>query len=181
MRKPLRIPRFFASPLAGLAAVAFLSGITAFANPATNILARQHDFDKRSMLLPAPGAAGSGASFSTGEPGRFSMRQSYSLTAMSGPGGSLSSGLYLNTLSYRLSLPLVLFADVGFYTPLHSSMPGMRQDGAAGSLVLPRIGLEYKPSERVTVNLELVNGPDAWKAYGGMPWSSHSYLGSLNP
>jgi hypothetical protein len=97
---------------------------------------------------------------------------------MSGSSGSMSSGLYLNTLMYRLGAPLTVFADVGFHTPIHSSMPGLQQEGGPGSLVFPRLGLEYKPSERLTMNLELVNGADAWKAYGGMPRSSLFFPGS---
>jgi len=155
---------------------------SAQATPRT-VLAAAQDFDARGMTGPASPAtsparglgstAGSVArepSLSLGEPGRFFMNQSYSLSAMSGPQGSASSGLYLNTLNYRFTPLMTGFVDVGFHTPIHSSMPGLDQTGnGLGSVVLPRMGLEYRPSERLTFNFELVNGPDAYKAWGGSP------------
>ena len=38
--------------------------------------------------------------------------------------------------------------------------------GTGSSVILPRVGLEYRPNENFSMNLELLNGPDAWKAYG---------------
>ncbi len=149
---------------------------TAYAET-SSLLASRHDFDVREMTRP--GARDAGSSLVLPQANRFSMRQSYSLSALSGPGGSASSGLYLNTLSYRISAPLLMFVDVGFHTPLHSSIPGMSASAGAGSIVLPRMGLEYKPNDRLTMNLELVNGPDAWKAYG--PFAPHHLPGSRTP
>src|SRR5690606_26572490 len=126
------------------------------------------------LMRPSPGTSRDDGSLalSGSHAGRFSMSQSYSLTALSGPGGSASSGLYLNTLSYRLTPLLTASVDVGFHTPIHSSVPGIEPGASAGSVVLPRMGLEYRPSDRMNINFELVNTPDAWKAYGGAPWSS---------
>ena len=140
------------------------------------------DFDARQMLRgPVVGdGSSSSASLSLNGSGRFSMRQSYSLSAVSGGGGSASSGLYLNTLSYQFSPLLTASLDVGFHTPLHSSMPGASPGAGAGSIVVPRLGLEYRPTDRLSFNLEVVNAPDAWKAYGG-PWSPHFYQGSRTP
>ena len=101
------------------------------------------------------------------------MRQSYSVAFSSGSQGSISSGVYLNTLSYKLANPLTLSMDLGFYSPFHSTVPGLRDQtmmskgGVGTSLILPHIGLEYKPSDRFSLSLGLVNGADAWKAYGG--------------
>ena len=99
------------------------------ANP-TSFLTSTRDFDARSLTrsgsLPfsAPSTP-SASSLSFAEPGRFSMHQSYALTAATGPAGSTSAGIYLNTLMYRLSAPLTVFADVGFYSQLHSTtVPG---------------------------------------------------------
>jgi len=116
------------------------------------------------------GSSVSGFSFLN--PNRFSMQQSYSVGFSSGSFGSQSAGLYLNTISYRLADPLTLSADVGFHTPFHSSLGGPSMSGGMGnpglgsSLVLPRIGLEYRPSEHSTISLQILNGPDAVKAYG---------------
>ncbi len=158
------------------AGVATFAMTNAHAEP-QSLLTSRHDFDTRGMTHS--GAREGSTSLALAQPNRFSMRQSYSLSAMSGAYGSASSGLYLNTLSYQLSAPLVMFVDVGIHTPLHSSIPGMEASAGAGSIVLPRMGLEYRPNDRLTMNLELVNGPDALKAYG--PFSPHLFPGSRTP
>jgi hypothetical protein len=168
----------FSTPL--LLASTILAANIANASGSSLLLVKD-DFDARGMMRPGPGQTSPSASFSGAQPGRFSMQQSYSLTAMSGSAGSVSSGLYLNTLNYQFSPTLTASADVGFFTPIHSSMPGVLQGGAAGSVVFPRMGLEYRPSDRLTMHLELFNGQDAWKAYGGMPWSTHFFQGSRTP
>ena len=116
------------------------------------------------------------------------MHQSYSVMAASSNAGSMSSGLYLNTVGYKISDPLFLFVDVGIHTPIHSSMQNMNGNtgAAASSMIVPRMGLEYKPTDRLTFNLELVNGPDAWKAYGNGMGSGYglghsSFYGSRFP
>ena len=145
-------------------------------SPAT-VLTQNPDFDRTSLMAPdyrQPSISG----FSLLNPNRFSMQQSYSVSLSSGSFGSQSAGLYLNTISYKLADPLTLSADVGFYTPLYSSAAGLGrgtfQSPGASSLVFPRLGLEYKPSEHSSISLQLINGPDAWKAYGNPflnPWS----------
>jgi hypothetical protein len=151
----------------------------AVAAPAT-MLNRQPDFDSRS-LVTSGGSSVSG--FSLTNPSRFSMHQSYSVMAASSSAGSMSSSMYLNTIGYKISDPLLLFVDVGFHTPLYSSMQGMNGNtgAAASSVILPRFGLEYKPTERLSINLELVNGPDAWKAYGPGYGLGSSFYGSRFP
>ena len=170
----MRVSGFSAVFFAVLAVVAAKDATAAsptpFALPFANATHSGDDFNSGDMTLS--GSRNASSSIALAQPNRFSMHQSYSLTAMATPQGSASSGLYLNTLSYQLTQPLSMFVDVGFYTPIHSSIPGVAGAGAvgAGSVVLPRMGLEYKPSDRLTLNLEMVNGADAWKASGG-PWS----------
>lgn len=139
----------------------------------SSVVVGNGDFDSRSLFTQQ--TASSSVSFLN--PNRFSMHQSYSLGFASGRAGSTSSGVYLNTLSYKLASPLTLSMDMGFYTPIHSTIPGLRQNalsspGAGTSMILPRVGLEYKPSDNFSLNLEIFNGQDAWKAYGGSPFSS---------
>ena len=98
--------------------------------------------------------------------------------AIYGNPGAFDAGLYLNTFSYKLADPLTLIADVGFYTPFYSSLPGMRssslRDSQQGSgVVFPHVGLEYRPSKNTSLSLHVFNGPDAAKAYG--------YDGFLSP
>lgn len=86
------------------------------------------------------------------------VRQSYSLAYASGGGASMSQGTYLTQMSYRLSDPLTLHLDVGMATPLYSS--GMNGADMQGSkLVLPRVGLEYRPTENTLVSLNYSRMP----------------------
>lgn len=135
------------------------------------LLTEPGEFDRGSLMAPEWREGGSVSGFSLLNPNRFSMRQSYSMGFASGSFGSSSSGLYLNTLSYRLADPLTLSADVGFHTPLYSSSGSFSRGGfqdprLGSSLILPRIGLEYKPTEHTSMSLQLFNGRDAYKAYG---------------
>ncbi|MDQ3002919.1 MAG: hypothetical protein M3Y08_16865 [Fibrobacterota bacterium] len=137
-------------------------------------------------MAPDYQPANSVSGFSFMNPNRFSMQQSYSVNFASGTYGSNSAGLYLNTLSYKLADPLTLSADVGFHTPLYSTGAFSRRAGPqnagfqdprlGSSLILPHVGLEYKPSKNTSFSLHLFNGQDAYKAYGS-PYGSSS----INP
>ena len=171
MRKNL----IFAITLQVLSVLTFAQTVPAenSGNANSSVVVGNGDFDSHSLFAQPT----SSSSVSFLNPSRFSMHQSYSLSFASGGAGSTSSGVYLNTLSYKLASPLTLSMDMGFYTPIHSSIPGMRQNalsspGAGTSMILPRMGLEYKPSDNFSLNLEIFNGQDAWKAYGGSPFSS---------
>lgn len=134
-----------------------------------SVLTGADDFD-RSTLMSPEFRGNSVSGFSLMNPSRFSMRQSYSVGFSSGSFGSQSAGLYMNTITYRLADPLTLSADIGFHTPFYSSFggpsAGFQNPGLGSSLVLPHIGLEYRPTENSTISLHLINGPDAARAYG---------------
>ncbi len=181
---------FYLPVLAGMAVlVTALSGARADesapgfgpAGPKT-VLTEPQEFNRGSMLAPEYQPQNSVSGFSFLNPNRFSMHQSYSMNFASGSVGSASSGLYLNTLSYKLADPLTLSADVGFYTPLYNSSGAFSHSGfqdprANSSLIFPRVGLEYKPTDNTTFSLHLFNGQDAYKAYGSQldpfvsPWA----------
>lgn len=179
-----------------LAAMAFAAasihaGESAFSHsgdqPVKTLLTEPEGFDRSTLMAPEFQSRNTVSGFSFLNPNRFSMRQSYSMNFASGSFGSTSAGLYLNTVSYRLADPLTLSADVGFHTPLYSSgafargglsgKSGIQDPRLGSSLVLPRVGLEYRPSKNTTLSLQLLNGPDAYKAYGSSmdpfvsPWS----------
>jgi len=141
----------------------------AFGTRPNTVLSGAEDFDRNTLVNPEYRSS-SVSGFSLLNPSRFSMRQSYSVGFSSGSLGSQSSGLYLNTISYRLADPLTLSADVGFHMPFYSSLGGpsggFQNPGMGGSLVLPHVGLEYRPSENSSISIHLINGPDAAKAYG---------------
>lgn len=158
--------RIFASFSLGLA---LIGAIPAMASPST-VLRDRGEFDSRGILVGGRESSISGLSFA--DRSRFSMQQSYSVSALSSASGSMSSGLYLNTVSYRISDPLVLSVDMGVHTPMHSTFAG--NSGATGaeasSFVLPRVGLDYVPNDRFSMHFQIYNGPDAWKAYGPYPF-----------
>lgn len=155
--------------------------------PVKTLLSEPEDFDRGTLMAPEYRPANSVSGFSFLNPNRFSMKQSYSMNFASGSFGSSSAGLYLNTLSYKLADPLTLSADVGFHTPLYSSgafargagqrNAGFQDPRLGSSLVLPRVGLDYKPTKNTSFHLHLFNGQDAYKAYGSTmdpfvsPWA----------
>lgn len=160
----------------------------AFEAPIKTLLTEPEAFDRGTLMAPEYQSANSVSGFSFLNPNRFSMQQSYSVNFASGTYGSNSAGLYLNTLSYKLADPLTLSADVGFHTPLYSTGafsrgggpqgPGFQDPRLGSSLILPHVGLEYKPSKNTSFSLHLFNGQDAYKAYGSpyggssiSPWS----------
>lgn len=117
------------------------------------------------------------------DPNFFNMQQSYSMSYWSSSNGSSSSqGLYLNHMTMNLAQNLVAFVDVGYHTPFHSNFqtqdPRLNAYGnnQNSSLIFPRFGLEYQPSENVYMSVQFVNGQDAMRAYGD-PFMGGSMMG----
>lgn len=96
----------------------------------------------------------------------------YSIAFISGPLGSLSHTSYLAHLNYEFSPDLHLYADLGLWMPLYSTLhhPNgfAREDIRQGNVqfVIPDVELEYNPSPNTSVRLMLVNESDMIKAYG---------------
>ncbi len=135
----------------------------------SSVVFNSSDFNRDQLLTPYVGGGSFGFQFLN--PNRFSMHQSYSLSMGAGGGGSYSSGLYLNTFAYKLANPLTLSLDLGFHTPIYNSMShgpstSLWNGDSRPSFVLPRIGLDYKPTENTSFSLQIINGRDANKAYG---------------
>jgi len=84
------------------------------------------------------------------------MRQSYSLSYVSSGTGSFSQGLYLNQMTWQLGSPLRLFLDVGLHTPLQGTGTGSAAAQQGTSFVMPRLGLEWRPTQNTTVMLQYV-------------------------
>lgn len=98
------------------------------------------------------------------------VRQSYSLAYAATSGASVSQGTYLTQLSYRLADPLTFHLDVGMATPLYSS--GMNGADMQGSqLLLPRVGLEYRPTENTMLSLNYCRLPA--NAMGSSPYGPY--------
>ena len=98
----------------------------------------------------------------------------YSANFLSGPRGSFAQQTYMAHLAYEFNPDLHLYADLGLWMPLYSSVKGpqgfTKEDARQGNVdfILPDIELEYKPSANTSVHLMIVNENDAMKAYG--PW-----------
>lgn len=156
--------RFFAT------ALVVLLSTSAFADPMSTLPIREEGFTSTSLR--------SKSSLFLLDPNRFGMDQSYSMQYTSTSFGSFSSGVYLNTLSYRFEMPLTLSMDIGVYNMFHNDFQGSAYDSRESGdhspqFILPRIGLEYKPTSNVTMSLQVLQLPDAYKAYG--PWGYYGY------
>jgi len=108
---------------------------------ASNILKSQNSFQKPrgflDYLLSSP---------------KFSMSQSYSISYFSIGKQGFSQGLYLNTMNYRLSNPLLLQVRVGYLHPLFGNFGGMNLTN--GKLFVQRAMLSYKPSNKMSFTID---------------------------
>jgi hypothetical protein len=93
------------------------------------------------------------------DPTRFSMTQSYSLSFFSLGGQSFNQGLYLNTMNYRISDPLMARLQIGY---LHQPLGGTGLTGSsAGQFFVRSASLEYKPSEKTQIYFDYQSMPAA--------------------
>lgn len=115
----------------------------------------------------------------------LSVAYTYSLSFISGPRGSLGQTSYLAHLAYEFSPELQLYADVGLWMPLFSTLPHNRrferEDIRQGKVdfVLPAIALVYKPTENIRIGISLVNEDDARKAYGPFYYRQRYWRNSI--
>lgn len=120
----------------------------------------------------------SGPGWALLDPSRFHMRQSYSISYMSGSGGSGSMGLYLNEMEYQLFEPLTLHVGLGYlHQPFGSR--GANSGGASISdgFFVPDVGLEYRPSENFLMMVDFRQIPAGASPYG-WGWGSGYGVGS---
>jgi hypothetical protein len=86
------------------------------------------------------------------DPSKFSMSHSYSLSYFSIGNRSLNQGLYLNTMNYRFSDPLLMQVRIGF---LHQPFGGVGMtNGMSGKLFIQRAMLQYKPSDKMSLTID---------------------------
>lgn len=86
------------------------------------------------------------------DPNKFSMSQSYSLSFMSSGRQSTNVGLYLNTMNYQISDPLLMQVRVGY---MHQPLGGMSsQTSQNGNVFLQRAMLQYKPTDSMTFTVD---------------------------
>jgi hypothetical protein len=128
-------------------------------------------------LVNAPSGTGWGLI----DPSRFRMRQSYSISYMSGAGGSGSVGMYVNNIEYQLFKPLMLRVGLGY---LHQPF-GSRGANSAGLSVddgffIPSAGLEYRPSENFLLMVDFRQYPSGTAPYSRWGYGNWSPYGRSN-
>jgi len=98
---------------------------------------------------------------------RFRMTQSYSLSFFSLGGQAFNQGMYLNSMSYRISDPLLAQVQVGY---LHQPLGSWGNTGQADGRVFVRsASLRYQPSDQMSVHFEYESLPvRSLSPYGGI-------------
>lgn len=100
------------------------------------------------------------------------MNQSVSMSYATDGTRSVSQSMYMNEMSWRLSDPLTLHLDLGLLAPLWSSGPQSMALREQTPVILPRLGLEWRPSSSTFVSLSVAQSPlasswtDPWRSTG---------------
>ncbi len=96
---------------------------------------------------------------------RFHMTQSYSLSFFSLGGQAFNQGMYLNSMSYRISDPLLAQVQIGY---LHQPLGAWGNSGQTDGRVFVRsASLKYQPSDQMSIHFDYETVP----AYSLSPYS----------
>jgi hypothetical protein len=110
---------------------------------------------KASDLLQKPG----GIFGKLLDPSKFHMSQSYSISFLSYGNQAVNQGLYLNTMSYRFSDPLLAQVQIGYF---HQPLGKWGNSGASnGTLFVRSASLQYQPSDRFKVQFDYESIPSS--------------------
>ena len=85
---------------------------------------------------------------------KFSMSQSYSLSYYSAGKYSGSMGLYLNTLKYQFSDPLMMQVSVGYLHQPFGGVNGLNKNPLQGEVFLESAMFQYKPTENMSITVD---------------------------
>lgn len=86
---------------------------------------------------------------------RFDMQQSVGMSF--GTGANRFSQYYTNTLTYKVSEPLTIQATLGVH---NQSMVGGGYGASAGArIIIPNVGVLYKPTENMRISFSFSNAP----------------------
>jgi len=91
-------------------------------------------------------------------PANFSMHQSVSMSFTTMAGQSMALGMYTNSMSYRISNPLTLSADVSLLNSPYSSL-GSKFAQSINGIYLTRADLNYKPSDNFMLDVQFNQNP----------------------
>lgn len=101
---------------------------------------------------------GGGSLFGFFNPANFSMHQTISMSYMTAGGQSLSLAMYTNSMSYRISRPLTLSADVSVMGSPYSTLGNSFSKSISG-IYLTRAELNYHPSKDFSIDLQFNQNP----------------------
>ena len=82
------------------------------------------------------------------------MSQSYSLSYYSAGKYSGSMGLYLNTLKYQFSDPLMMQVSVGYLHQPFGGVNGLNKNPLQGEVFLESAMFQYKPTENMSITVD---------------------------
>lgn len=102
------------------------------------------------------GISNTGSLFGFFSPDRFVMNHSYSLSYFTGGGVSGSSGIYMNTMNFKLSNPLFLRVNMGVQ---HQPFGGPKIFGNEGANFLHGAELVYQPNKNLQMMVGYSNHP----------------------
>jgi maltoporin len=91
-------------------------------------------------------------------PANFSMRQSVSMSYTTFGNQGIALGMYTNSMSYKISNPLTLSADVSILNSPYSSLGSKFSQGLNG-IYLTRADLNYHPTDNFQVDLQFNQNP----------------------
>ena len=112
------------------------------------------------------------------DPQRFSMHQTYSMSFISGGGGSTGLSMFTNTFSYKAADNLFISADVSaVYSPFSSF--GSDFAKSLNGIYLTNARLDWKLGESTFMRIEYVGGPGGM--YGGMEPYNPFYNSAMSP
>jgi hypothetical protein len=116
-----------------------------------------------------------GLLFGIFNPANFSMRQSLSLSYMTVGNQGLALGMYTNRLSYKISNPLTISADVSILNSPYSSL-GSKFSQSLNGIYLTHADLNYHPTNNFQIDLQFYQNPLAryyspyYNPYYYNPW-----------
>ncbi len=101
----------------------------------------------------------------------FSMRQSVSMSYMTMGNQGIAIGMYTNSMSYRISNPLTLSADVSVMNSPYSSL-GNSFAKSINGIYLTRAELNYHPSKEFQIDVQFDQNPMSrfYNPYYYNPW-----------
>lgn len=91
-------------------------------------------------------------------PANFSMHQSISMSYMTAGSMGLSLAMYTNSMSYRISQPLTLSADVSVMSSPYSTLGNSFAKSIDG-IYLTRAELSYRPTKDFSVDVQFNQNP----------------------